>query len=82
MKRLIKEMIRPLYHFVTSKKEREFNRLVDKYSGAKRFVTRPNVKFLNYTFDVPDLPSFCLQFKEIFWMKYITLNLLMRNLLL
>ena len=66
MKRLIKEMIRPLYHFIRSKKERQFNRLVDKYSSAERFVTRSNVKFLNYTFDVPDLPSFCGQFKEIF----------------
>jgi len=34
--------------------------------GYKRYIEVKGVKFLNYTFDVPDLPSFLRQFKEIF----------------
>ena len=34
--------------------------------GYKRYIEVKGVKFLNYTFDVPDLPSFLWQFKEIF----------------
>jgi hypothetical protein len=52
MKILIKAMIKLLYNCITSKKEREFNRLVTKYGITERFITRHNVNFLNYTFDV------------------------------
>ena len=50
MKLLIKAMIKLLYNCITSKKE--FNRLVTKYGITERVITRHNVNFLNYTFDV------------------------------
>ena len=59
-------MIRPLYHYVKNKNEREFHRLYDKWGGCKRYERVNNVKFLQCTFDIPDLPSFIWQFKEIF----------------
>ena len=66
MKTLLKNMIRPFYHYIKSKNEREFNRLIDKWGGFGRFIMIQDIKFLNYTFDIPDAPSFLWQFKEIF----------------
>jgi hypothetical protein len=66
MKYLLKNMIRPLYHFVKNKNEREFSKLYDKWGGYERYCEVKDVKFLSYSFDVPDLPSFTWQFKEIF----------------
>ncbi|MGF7404799.1 FkbM family methyltransferase [Campylobacter concisus] len=66
MKYLLKNMIRPLYHYIKSKNEREFYRLYDKWGKHKRYERVNNVKFHKYSFDVPDLPSFVWQFKEIF----------------
>jgi len=66
MKCLIKNMLKPLYHYLKNKNEREFQRLCSKWGGYKRFERVNNVKFLKYSFDVPDLPSFIWQFKEIF----------------
>jgi FkbM family methyltransferase len=66
MKTLLKNMIRPLYHYIKNKNEREFNKLYDKWGGYKRYERVNNIKFLQYSFDIPDLPSFVWQFKEIF----------------
>lgn len=66
MKSLLKNMLRPLYHYLKDENEREFVRLYDKYGGIPRHVRVDGVKFLQYTFDVPDLLSFIWQFKEIF----------------
>ncbi len=66
MKTLIKNIIRPLYYYIKNKNEREFIRLYDKWGKYKRYKKIDNIKFLNYCFDVPDLPSFLWQFKEIF----------------
>jgi hypothetical protein len=34
--------------------------------GYKRYEKVDDVKFLKFSFDIPDLPSFVWQFKEIF----------------
>jgi len=66
MKTLLKNMIRPLYHHIKNKNKREFNRLYDKWGWYKRYERVNDVKFLHYSFDIPDLPSFVWQFKEMF----------------
>jgi len=66
MKSLLKDMVKPLYHYMKNKNLREFYRLYDKWGKYKRYVEVKDVEFLNYIFDVPDLPSFIWQFKEIF----------------
>ena len=66
MKTLLKNMIRPLYHYIKNENEREFNKLYDKWGGCKRYEKVNDVRFLQYSFDIPDLPSFVWQFKEIF----------------
>ena len=66
MKNLLKDIIRPFYHYIKDKNLREFYRLYDKWGGYDRYVEVKDVKFLSYYFDVPDLPSFIWQFKEIF----------------
>jgi FkbM family methyltransferase len=59
-------MIRPLYHYIKNNNEREFQKLHDKWGEYKRFKKVDDVKFLKFSFDIPDLPSFVWQFKEIF----------------
>jgi hypothetical protein len=66
MKYLIKEMIKPIYHYIKDENLRQFYRLYNKYGKHKRFERVDNVKFLDYIIDVPDLPSFIWQFKVIF----------------
>lgn len=66
MKTLLKNMIKPLYYHIKNKNEQEFNRLYDKWGGYKRYERVNGIKFLKYNFDIPDLPSFIWQFKEIF----------------
>lgn len=66
MKTLLKNIIKPIYYFMIDKNEREFNRLSDKWGNYKRYKQVNDVKFLSYIFDIPDLPSFIWQFKEIF----------------
>jgi len=66
MKNLLKDMIRPFYHYIKNKNLKEFYRLYDKWGGYERYVEVKDVKFLSYSFDAPDLPSFIWQFKELF----------------
>lgn len=66
MKYLLKNMIRPLYYSMKNKNEREFNQLIDKWGRYERYKEVENVKFLQYSFDIPDLLSFIWQFKELF----------------
>ncbi len=66
MKYLLKQILKPLYHYITSPYEREFHRLYNKYGGYRRYRRVDDVRFLDYRVDVPDLPSFIWQFKEIF----------------
>jgi FkbM family methyltransferase len=66
MKYLIKEVIKPIYCYIKDENLRQFYRLYNKYGKHKRFERVNNVKFLDYIIDVPDLPSFIWQFKEIF----------------
>ena len=66
MKTLLKNMLRPMYHYIKNNNVREFNRLYDKWGEYKRYEQVNDVKFLSYNFDIPDLPSFIWQFKEIF----------------
>jgi hypothetical protein len=66
MKYLIKEVIKPIYYYIKDENLRQFYRLYNKYGKYKRFERVDNVKFLDYIIDVPDLPSFIWQFKEMF----------------
>ncbi len=66
MKNLSKDIIKPLYHYLKDKNLREFYRLYDKWGSYKRYVEVKDVKFLSYSFDVPDLASFIWQFKDLF----------------
>jgi FkbM family methyltransferase len=66
MKYLIKEVIKPIYYYIKDANLRQFYSLYNKYGKHKRFERVNNVKFLDYIIDVPDLPSFIWQFKEIF----------------
>ena len=66
MKSLFKEILKPLYQYIKNKNRREFIRLLDKYGSYKRYTRVNNVRFLKYSFDVPDLASFIWQFKDIF----------------
>ncbi|SFV56590.1 methyltransferase, FkbM family domain protein [hydrothermal vent metagenome] len=66
MKQLIKDSIKPLYHYMKNKNEREFIRLYDRWSHIGRYKRVDGVEFLSYRFDVPDLLSFIWQFKEHF----------------
>jgi FkbM family methyltransferase len=63
---LLKEMIRPLYRHLKDKRLREFNKIYAKWGEYPRFSRVDGVEFLNYRFDIPDLPSFVWQFKELF----------------
>ena len=66
MQTLIKNIIRPVYHYVKSKHEREFHRLLDKYGKFPRYTQIKDVRFLDCKFDIPDGASFVWQFREIF----------------
>jgi len=66
MKNLLKDMIRPLYHYSKNKNLREFYSIYDKWGRYERYKLVKDVKFLNYRFDVSDLASFIWQFKELF----------------
>lgn len=77
---LLKDIFRPIYRIVVSQDEREYRRLQWKYVGVGRFRLKKDVAFLSYKIDVPDLPSFLGQFKEIFvekayWFKSTSENL-------
>jgi len=63
---LLKETLRPVYNYINNKNYREFMRLYNKYGKFERYKRVNEVKFLNYIINVPDLPSFIWQFKEIF----------------
>jgi FkbM family methyltransferase len=65
MKTLIKNTIRPFYHYAKSKNQREFIRLFDKYISEKRYTPR-EVKFLKYKFDLADVRSFLFQYRDYF----------------
>lgn len=66
MRYLLKNMLRPLYVYFNSKNQRVLSHLQDKWSGHERYKAVVGVRFLNYTIDVPDIPSFIGQFKELF----------------
>lgn len=66
MKYLFKNTLRSLYNYMKNKNEREFQALFNKWGGVKRYERINDIKFLKYTFDIPDCPSFIWQFKEIF----------------
>jgi len=66
MRTLFKNMIKPLYYYLKNAKEREFLKICDKYGHYKRYNMVNDVSFLNFIIDVPDIPSFIWQFKEIF----------------
>ncbi len=66
MRSLLKDTVRPIYRFIKDKNRREFYRLYDKWGRYKRFSEVKNVNFSDYIFDIPDMPSFIWQFKEIF----------------
>jgi len=59
-------MLKPFYYYINNKNQREFYKLYDKWGKYKRYQEVKNVKFLSYSFDVPDLLSFIWQFKELF----------------
>ncbi len=59
-------MIRPFYHYAKDENLKEFYRLYDNWGRYERYTEVKDVKFLSYSFDVPDLPSFIWQFKELF----------------
>jgi len=62
---LLKDSIRPLYHFVSSKTYREYCYLFSKYATAPRNRLAA-VRFLDFTITAPDVVSFIYQYKEIF----------------
>ena len=66
MKIYLKEIFRPIYHYIKNKNYREFLRLYNKFGNYKRFKKSDGINFLNYKFNIPDLPSFVWQFKDIF----------------
>jgi len=72
MKCLIKNMLRPLYHYLKNKNERGFQRLCSKW-GYKRFERVNNVKFLKYSFDVPDLQVLFGSSKRYLLRRFINL---------
>lgn len=55
----------PLYRYIKKKEYRTFVNLLTKYGSLKRFEEK-TIKFLDYTFLIPDSPSFLDQFKTIF----------------
>lgn len=65
MKELIKDLLRPFYKLIMDRKWREFYKLSQLHSGKGRFIPS-SVKFSKYKFQVPDLPSFLGQYKELF----------------
>tara|TARA_B100001057_G_C22868977_1_gene957873 strand:+ start:4893 stop:5696 length:804 start_codon:yes stop_codon:yes gene_type:complete len=66
MKELLKNIIKPIYLFLTNRNLRVFYWLLNKEQFVPRHKTVKDLKFLNYKFDVPDLRSFVWQFKDIF----------------
>lgn len=62
---LLKNILRPAYHFLINKNYREYCRLLSKYSKDKRYQSK-RVQFLDYQIRVVDSVSFIYQFKEIF----------------
>lgn len=66
MRKLLKDMKRSISHYIKNKNLREFYKLYDKWWWYERYKRIDNVKFLSYSFDVPDSSSFIEQFKEIF----------------
>ena len=65
MQLFLEILFKELYRSLTEKNYRQFLSLVLRFSGTSRYVQK-NIKFLNYTFTVPDTLSFIWQFKEIF----------------
>lgn len=66
MKLLFINVLKEIYRYFFYARYREFYRLHDKYAKKARYQYTPNVKFLSYTIDIPDLLSFVWQFKEIY----------------
>ncbi len=65
MRLFLEILFREFYRALTEKNYREFLRLVLLFGKTTRYVQK-KVRFLSYTFAVPDTLSFIWQFKEIF----------------
>lgn len=65
MTRLLKDILKPLYLYLTNRYYRANVSLFSKYSKSERHKQK-TVRFLDYTMDVPDPLSFIHQYKEIF----------------
>lgn len=75
---LIKDSLKPAYHFFKSKNRRQFYRLLDRYGNKDRFH-KEVVEFSGYRFQVPDCLSFIYQFKDIFADEIYKFNTNVRN---
>lgn len=62
----MKNILKTIYNSIKNKKKWEFYRLYLKGGWGKRYIMKQDFKFLNYIFDVPDMPSFIWQFKDIY----------------
>lgn len=63
---LLINILKDIYRYFRYRNYREFYNLYSKYANKQRFVYKKDVKFLDYKVDVPDLPSFVWQYKELF----------------
>lgn len=64
MNHFLTESLAPLYRYLTRKKYRTYINLMSRYGKLKRFESR-KIKFLGFTFLVPDVPSFLEHFDSI-----------------
>lgn len=62
---LIKDIVRPVYRFATSRSYRTYQQLFSRYLKYPRFQ-KTTIRFLDYTIEVPDALSFIYQYKEIY----------------
>ncbi|MFH1457241.1 MAG: FkbM family methyltransferase [Patescibacteria group bacterium] len=78
MKSLLKNSLQSIYLRLKSKNLWEFFKLYIKYAHAPRYKFK-KITFLNYSFEVPDSPSFLWQFKDIFVDETYNFNTDLKN---
>lgn len=66
MIQFIKDSLRPARRLMTNKAYRELNLKLDGLRTKRRYQPLTNVKYLGFSFDVPDCASAYYSFKEIF----------------
>jgi len=66
MKRLIKDILRLIFRYITDSDYREYYRLLSKYGSCNRYEELKDAKFLEYQVVAADAPSLISQYKEIF----------------